>query len=86
MASPQSATAPIIIIVIGVILLFIAPPIGAIAIVFGAILLGVRVVAGTANTITSAAEQTKSCPFCAEKIKAEATVCRYCGRDLNPPH
>jgi DNA-directed RNA polymerase subunit RPC12/RpoP len=31
---------------------------------------------------TSGGDTTKTCPYCAETIRAEAFVCRFCGRDL----
>ncbi|MBI9036127.1 MAG: hypothetical protein JEZ03_16830 [Bacteroidales bacterium] len=31
------------------------------------------------------AEDSKICPFCAETIKKDAVVCRFCGRDLQQP-
>jgi hypothetical protein len=32
-----------------------------------------------------AADETKNCPFCAEKIKVAAIKCRFCNSDLSPP-
>lgn len=37
------------------------------------------------NKVTANAGQaTRTCPFCAEQIMAQAVVCRYCGRDISP--
>jgi hypothetical protein len=38
--------------------------------------------ANGSNDITGLGSRQKKCPFCAEMIRPEAKVCRYCHRDL----
>jgi hypothetical protein len=37
---------------------------------------------GGAGTLSNMDVGTKKCPYCAELIKREANVCRYCGREI----
>jgi hypothetical protein len=36
----------------------------------------------SSDTIDKNVEETKKCPFCAEQIKREAKICRFCNREV----
>lgn len=48
--------------------------------VIGALL--VAFAGGSARTSQLGLSENRKCPFCAESIKKEATICRYCGKEV----
>lgn len=53
--------------------------------VLGGLLLGpLAVLMFFISGVASAKDGGKTCPFCAEQVKADAVVCKHCGRDVSP--
>lgn len=71
-----SATAPGVILLLGVIAFFFVPALGALLLGLGVVLLIVRVITAAA---TARPAPEKICSACARSVNAEAVVCRHCG-------
>ncbi len=82
-----------IVLLFGVLLFMIASPLGGvILIVFGVTVALIGISRYTAKTVSRAIIHTQAfsdghvverkCPFCAEFVKAEAILCRYCRSEL----
>ena len=50
---------------------------------FGLLPLLILLVIPEKNNSIQKANDTKKCPFCAEEIKQEAIICRFCGKEIN---
>lgn len=48
---------------------------------FGSAISGMQV-EFTRSSLATQSEMVKTCPYCAETIKAKAVICRFCNRDL----
>ena len=56
--------------------------VGAIFVAFGGNRTPPEVASTPAPTVATASRNERTCPFCAEEIRIDAVVCRYCQRDI----
>lgn len=51
--------------------------------IFGILIVPLLLILGIISwTFKRKARDERSCPFCAETIKAAAKLCRFCGKDI----
>ena len=52
--------------------------------IVGVFLIVMAVRSNGENNSLNQSQSVRECPFCAEKIKSQAVLCRYCGKDVIP--